>query len=309
MDQHLLYFITIVEEGGFSAAAQKLGISQPALSGCVRKLEEKLSLVLFDRSQSPVRLTEVGEAYYRYARQAMQLEESFRSEVRDIEGLNVGRITVGGAVSSNVCYLSRVTAKLCAAYPNVEVRIVDGTVPEMAAMAKNDEIDFFITPEPAQPDCFVYTPLLTERLLLCVPEKWEINRRWQDCRLDPDTLRAPAVLTPTAQEMQEMRFVLLQEDVLVRRLSERIFAALGGRPAHAVTVSQMMTSLDLTVHEAGASFLPESVVRLGNFKVLPALYELGCDGSRRELYLGHKKSHYLSKACCHYMELLRDSFR
>ena len=55
------YIIAIAEEGSFSKAAERLYVSQPSLSATVRRIENKISVPLFDRSTNPVSLTEAGE--------------------------------------------------------------------------------------------------------------------------------------------------------------------------------------------------------------------------------------------------------
>ena len=61
--KHAEYVMTIVEQGGITAAARVLHISQPSLSASVKRIEDKIGYPLFDRNTKPVRLTECGEHY------------------------------------------------------------------------------------------------------------------------------------------------------------------------------------------------------------------------------------------------------
>ena len=80
------YFVTIVETGSLTKAAEKLYISQPSLSQYLKRLENSLGIDLFDRGTLPLRLTFAGERYYQYVLQIMKLEENFRiSKIRNPE--------------------------------------------------------------------------------------------------------------------------------------------------------------------------------------------------------------------------------
>ena len=72
---HLQYFITIAEEGGFTAAAQKLFITQPSLSQSIHNMEQQLGTELFDRKTSPISLTPAGEIYLCWAKQVIHLQQ------------------------------------------------------------------------------------------------------------------------------------------------------------------------------------------------------------------------------------------
>ena len=73
------YIYAVYEEKSFSKAAQKLYITQPALSTAVKKVETRLGRPIFDRSTSPVRLTECGEKYIHYAEHLMDMENEFEN--------------------------------------------------------------------------------------------------------------------------------------------------------------------------------------------------------------------------------------
>src|SRR5437899_1906947 len=69
----LEFFVTVVEEGGFSKAAERVFRTQPAVSIAIRRLEEDLGTSLFERSQKAPVLTEAGELFYDYARRILAL--------------------------------------------------------------------------------------------------------------------------------------------------------------------------------------------------------------------------------------------
>ena len=71
------YVYEIYRERSFSTAAQKLYVTQPALSNKIKRIEDEIGSPIFDRSTSPIRLTEVGRAYIETVEQMIRLEENF----------------------------------------------------------------------------------------------------------------------------------------------------------------------------------------------------------------------------------------
>ena len=83
MDNYKLY-ITIVEQGSFSKAAEKLGITQPTVSKQIDRLEDKLGCQLFKRSTRKLLLTAAGERYYERAIEIDALVMAAEHEIRHI---------------------------------------------------------------------------------------------------------------------------------------------------------------------------------------------------------------------------------
>jgi DNA-binding transcriptional LysR family regulator len=84
----------IGEEGGFTAAADRLGYSQPAVSQLVRRLERRLGTPLVERSGRSVRLTEAGKVLSRHAVTVLAAIEAAKEEVASNDGLRDGRVRV-----------------------------------------------------------------------------------------------------------------------------------------------------------------------------------------------------------------------
>lgn len=66
------YIKEVAKQKSFSKASKALGISQPALSNYIKKLEDRMGVLLFDRSISPIEITEFGKAYLEYQRMLYQ---------------------------------------------------------------------------------------------------------------------------------------------------------------------------------------------------------------------------------------------
>ncbi len=82
--RQFMYVSMAAECGSFTKAAEKLFITQPALSSYISKLEEELGVRLFDRSVTPLGLTYAGEKYLAYARDILRQADGLEREIRDI---------------------------------------------------------------------------------------------------------------------------------------------------------------------------------------------------------------------------------
>ena len=75
MEQNMQYIYQVYQDGSFTKAAEKLYLTQPALSIAIRQEEKRMGMALFDRSRRPLGLTPAGEAYIRAVERMKYLEE------------------------------------------------------------------------------------------------------------------------------------------------------------------------------------------------------------------------------------------
>lgn len=92
---HLYYFWSVVKEGGVSAAARKLRLAQPTISGQLKALEDSFGERLFTRAGRSLVLTEVGQVVYRYADEIFSLGRELQDTVKDRPTGRPRRLTVG----------------------------------------------------------------------------------------------------------------------------------------------------------------------------------------------------------------------
>ncbi len=93
--RHLRYFVTVAEELHFGRAAKKLHISQPPLSQQIRRLEAEVGAPLLERNQRRVKLTPVGEAFYRRARMILAAAQMALLEARQVAAGEQETLTLG----------------------------------------------------------------------------------------------------------------------------------------------------------------------------------------------------------------------
>src|SRR5205085_12148063 len=122
MELHQLrYFMTVVREGTFTRAAERLYIAQPSLSEQIRKLETELGCQLFQRLGRRLALTSAGEALRPHAEKVLFEVEQARTRVQEVRGLRRGRVSIGVLPSPAARLLPRFLAEFRREHPGVEV--------------------------------------------------------------------------------------------------------------------------------------------------------------------------------------------
>ena len=115
-------FLAVARERSFSRAAQRLHRTQPAVSQTVRKVEEELGEVVFDRSSRDLVLTDAGQVLHEYAKELLNLREEARRSLRELRSLHQGNLTIG-ANEFTTLYLLPVLHRFRRLCPGVKVTV------------------------------------------------------------------------------------------------------------------------------------------------------------------------------------------
>ncbi|WP_153399027.1 LysR family transcriptional regulator [Ornithinicoccus halotolerans] len=134
----------IAEEGSFTAAANALGYTQPAVSQMVRRLEQRTGTVLVERKGRSVRLTEAGEVLARHAANVLVALDNAEAEVASIAGLQSGRVRLMAFPSSSATLVPRALASVKSAHPGVTVQFSEAEPPESLAALRAGTCDLAV---------------------------------------------------------------------------------------------------------------------------------------------------------------------
>lgn len=116
-------FVVVVEQGGFTAAADHLDLSKGAVSKAVTRLEKSLGVRLLHRTTRRHTLTEAGEVLYRRASGALEELEAVTTEVAGLGGRPRGRLRVTAPVHYGETHLTPLLAAFHAAYPDIRIEL------------------------------------------------------------------------------------------------------------------------------------------------------------------------------------------
>jgi len=188
----LRYFVAIARHGHLTRAARELGVTQPALSAMLRKLEAELGTDLMDRTPRGVELTAAGRVFLDHAIDAVRRADQGVKAVREVVGLETGSIRIGGGATATAYLLPRVVSTVRKAHPGLRFFIREAGSTQVAAAVISGELDLGIVTLPlskqAQADLMVI-PLVTDELRLVLPPRHRLGDRkqfrWRDLEDEP----------------------------------------------------------------------------------------------------------------------------
>lgn len=143
--QTLRVIKAIGDEGSITGAAESLGISQPAVSQQMKRLELRLGVAVVERVGRRVRLTEAGRILARHAPAVTTALDAASEELDELRGLKAGRVRLVGFPSASPSVIPRLLADLTLRHPGVSVTYVEAEPPEAVAAVREDRADIALT--------------------------------------------------------------------------------------------------------------------------------------------------------------------
>lgn len=168
----LTAFMAVAETGSFSAAAERLYITQPAISKRIALLEQQLEARLFDRVGRQIKLTEAGNALMPRARQVLMDVEDMARAIHDLSGEVSGKLRIGTSHHIGLHRLPPVLRQFSRDYPKVtlDIHFIDSE--EAWEGVLHGELEMGVVTLPPQPDNRLQSDVIWKDPLvfMCAPE-------------------------------------------------------------------------------------------------------------------------------------------
>ena len=182
-------FIAVAQTGSFTLAAERLFVTQSALSGLIRELESSLGLRLFDRSTRRLRLSVIGQELYQQIEKILHDLEGVVSEAGNLKALQRGKVRIAVPQLLACTLLPQVMADFKALHPGVQLRMVDCAVESVMARVFSGEVDIGIGPERETNSDIEAAELFTLPFMVVLPKGHPLAAqeqvRWQDLSAQP----------------------------------------------------------------------------------------------------------------------------
>ncbi len=143
----LTTFVTVISEGSMTAAADKLFLTQPAVSQQIRNLEEDLGVELLVRGVRQIKPTPQGEILFEYARKILQLTQQAEIAIKSIGAELKGQLRIGTLNSIGLQLMSPIVGRLMRHNPELMLRIDYAKGEELIRQFKKGQLDVIIIPE------------------------------------------------------------------------------------------------------------------------------------------------------------------
>lgn len=141
-------FYYVAKTGGITSAAQKLAVSQPAVSQAVRQLESILGTKLFCRTARGVALTAEGKLLFTYVQKGYEQIELGEQMLRQMLNLDFGEVRIGASDMTLQFYLLPFLESFHERYPGIKVKVTNATTPETLHNLRDGMIDFGVVSTP-----------------------------------------------------------------------------------------------------------------------------------------------------------------
>lgn len=313
MQQEMGYIFEVFREGSFSKAAQKLYLSQPALSSAVKRVEERIGMKLFDRNSQPLVLTEAGEIYIRKIREIKMLEDDLDAQLRDLSELKCGHIRIGGTQYFNSYVLPLVLKHFAETYPDVHIDLYEVGSPELESRLQDGRIDLIFNCKDTDPNLFSFQEVFRDYILLAVPSEYPVNRLLEGTGLtkhmvEENAYRLPDCPCAALEAFSEIPFVLLKEGNNLYERAMKLCDMAGFIPHQKMQVEQMVTAYHLAAHGLGATFVSARLVKKSVARDM-LYYKLDSPLTIRKFKAITLKDRYIPHAVQVFMGMIEELYR
>lgn len=186
---YLRAFVVVVEHGSFSAAAERLQITQPAVSQQVRQLERSLGATLIERVGRRARPTAAGMELLTHAGRIQDAVSAAVEAVGSRTKGVAGRVRIGTGATACIFLLPPLLGELRKKYPALEITVVTGNTADIAKSLEENTIDVALVTLPLSGRMFETTPVMEDEFVLIAPADMKLP-----LRITPSVLSARAVI-------------------------------------------------------------------------------------------------------------------
>jgi LysR family cyn operon transcriptional activator len=253
--RQLRYLLAIAEEGNFTRAAEKVFVSQSALSQQIQLLEQEIGAPVLSRGKRGVHLTAAGEVLKHHAQRVFHELDLARVVIDELQGLKRGELRVGAVQTVNDYLMPHLITAFAARYPDVKLRVDELPSDEIEAGLESGSLQAGIGFIPASRAEIAHERLFSERLALVVRADHALagKRRVQVSALDG------------------LPVIMLANTFCTRRLWEESARLASAQPRVVLEVNTVSSILSLVETTGLASMLPEFSLRDGDSRGLQAV--------------------------------------
>ena len=305
------YVYEVYKERSFTKAAQNLYISQPSLSARIKKIEEIIGEPLFDRSTTPLQLTEVGKVYIEAAEEITQIEQRVENYINDLAGLKTGNLAVGASTLCAAYVVPSLITQFNQKFPDVHIQLIEGNTAELEEMLGSNALDFVI--DNYHYDSILYNKELycEENILLAVPKHFAINEELGMYQLSYKNIKNKNYLNQKYPAVPlgrfaDLPFIMLTQGNDTRTRGDRLCRNVGFKPNIVLEFNQQSTAYMASSTQLGATFISDILVsQLPAFENL-VYYKLDGEEAKRKVFFYYKTHKYKTRVMEEFIRMMHE---
>lgn len=305
------YVYEVYKERSFTKAAQNLYISQPSLSARIKKIEEIIGEPLFDRSTTPLQLTEVGKVYIEAAEEITQIEQRVENYINDLAGLKTGNLAVGASTLFAAYVVPSLITQFNQKFPDVHIQLIEGNTAELEEMLGSNALDFVI--DNYHYDSILYNKELycEENILLAVPKHFTVNEELGMYQLSYKNIKNKNYLNQKYPAVPlgrfaDLPFIMLTQGNDTRTRGDRLCRNVGFKPNIVLEFNQQSTAYMASSTQLGATFISDILVsQLPTFEKL-VYYKLDGEEAKRKVFFYYKTHKYKTRVMEEFIRMMHE---
>lgn len=291
--RQLQYAVMLSETGSFSQLAEKLNITQPALSKHILSLEKELGIQLFNRSIAKITPTAAGEFFLREAKEILYKEDQLIRSMEQFKSGDKGQLVIGITPFRSSYLIPKIVKKLQIEFPGIQVKLIEEGTELLRKDAADGKFDFAIVNLPVDETMLDVTFIEPDRLVLVVPNEIINNYSVLKGKTEIDF-----------KDCKDLPFVVVGQGQEMRILFDKLCISNNIKPEIAAEVVGLTTAWEMASSGVAATLLPLQFVNSDSSKREISVIKLKNDVYLRQPAVVVKKGQYLSKYAKYAIELL-----
>jgi DNA-binding transcriptional LysR family regulator len=248
----LANFLLLAQVGNMTRTAARLNLTQPALSGQIKRLESEVGAILFHRQRRGLVLTPAGETLRRAASDALSTLDGARTQLGQLGSLRTGSLAIGGGATSTTCLLPAIIGRFHAEHPGIRFAIREAPSRTIVEAVLSGELDLGVVTLPIPSghagSALEITPWLVDELVLLVPPDHPLGRKrrfqWKDLHNQP--------------------LITFESGSAVRQLLDRRLAEHGVTPALVMELRAIASITSMVASGIGLGFVSRLADAVGS---------------------------------------------
>ncbi|MEN6412300.1 MAG: LysR family transcriptional regulator [Veillonellales bacterium] len=286
----LIYFKTLAEMQHFTHAAEKLALSQSALSRSIAKLENELGFPLFERCGKSIILNNHGKIFLEHVERALHEIAAGKQIILDLLNPEHGSIALAFLHSLGLNIVPNLLGSFRNRYPQIEFKLYQNGAPLLLHQLMLGEIDLCLCSDMPTNDSIEWADLYKEKIFVCVPSNHHLAGRSQIA----------------LEEIAHEPIITFKENYGLRVLMDQLFKAASIHPLITFEGEEIMTVAGLVEARLGVALIPQSP---GLEHINTVFLPISNPACSRTIRIAWKKGRYLSPAAKRFKDFVAEWFR
>lgn len=269
------YIIALSQEGSFTEAAKRLGISQPGLCGWLDNLEAQLGTKLFLRSRKGITLTPAGQIYLNGSRRMLAVQQQMSADLAHLGGGDLPRLRVAGTPGGGAKVFAQIFGPFTSRFPTVRLQFIESYNQESLRLIEEGKVDFALCSLPDPDACPVeHLVKWSSELIVVLPDQHPLG--YDASAL---TVNAELPILPL-RHLDGIPFMMPGEEMSYYPILNQLFQHAGIHPNVIFQSSNTGILYQMVCNGHGAAIVPRKCFSprdsVSPFSLRPKLFNYAC---------------------------------